>query len=131
MGPAGAARGPVRVLAVDDQPIVLRALRQLIAATPGFELAGQAQSGPEAIALAMRLQPDLVLLDVRMPEMDGIEAARCLLADVPSTTIVLISLEPLPEAEAVLNLGVAAFLRKQELAVRTLKAVWAEHGARV
>jgi len=123
--PATVSRmAPVRVLAVDDQPIFLRTLRQLVAAAPGFELAGEAQSGAEALDLAARLRPDLVLLDVRMPDMDGVETARRLLAADPRATVVLISLDPLPDREAVFDLGVAGFLRKQELSVRRLQEAW-------
>jgi DNA-binding NarL/FixJ family response regulator len=129
--PGGAAGGaPVRVLAVDDQAIFLRALRQLVLAAPGFELAGEARSGQEALMRASELHPDLVLVDVRMPDMDGVETARRLLAGAAPAVVVLISLEPLPEADAVLELGVAAFLRKQELSVSTLRATWAEHRPR-
>ena len=120
------AAPPVRVLTVDDQPIFLRALRQLIAAIPDFALVGEAQSGAQALELAARLQPDLVLLDVRMPDMDGVETAHRLLASELRTTIVLFSLEPLLELEAVLEAGVAAFVRKQDLSVATLQSVWAK-----
>jgi DNA-binding NarL/FixJ family response regulator len=116
----------VRVLTVDDQPIFLRALRQLIGATPGFSLVGEAQSGEAALELAVQLQPDLVLLDVRMPGMDGVETAQQLLASELRTTIVLFSLEPLLELEPVLEAGVAAFVRKQDLSVATLQSVWAQ-----
>jgi len=122
---------PVRVLAVDDQPIFLRTLRQLIAAAPGFELAGEATSGEEALERAAALHPDLVLLDVRMPGMDGVATARRLLAGELAGTVVLISLEPLPEPDAVvLGHGAAAFVRKQDLSVRRLPSVWAEHRPR-
>ena len=123
---------PVRVLAVDDQPIFLRTLRQLVAAAPGFELAGEATSGEEALERAAELQPDLVLLDVRMPGMDGVETARRLLAGERPSTVVLISLDPLPEPDADVlgSAGAAAFVRKQELSVRRLLSVWAEHRPR-
>jgi DNA-binding NarL/FixJ family response regulator len=129
--PGGPGDGePVRVLAVDDQAIFLRALRKLIAAAPGFEQIGEARSGEEAIERAGELHPDLILVDVRMPGMDGLETARRLLAGPAPTTVVLISLEPLPGQQEILPPGVAAFLRKQELSVRTLAAVWAEHRPR-
>ncbi len=114
----------MRVLAVDDQAIFLRALRDLIAASPGFELVGQASSGAEGLALAERLKPDLVLLDVRMPGMDGVETAGRLLARNGGAAIVLISLEPLPDVERALGSGVTAFLRKQELSASALATVW-------
>jgi two-component system, NarL family, invasion response regulator UvrY len=118
---------PIRVLAVDDQAIFLRAVRQLLLAAPGFEQVGEARSGEEAIARLAELRPDLVLVDVRMPGMDGVETARRLLAQRPPPAVVLVSLEPLPEQETGLELPVAGFLRKQELSVRRLTAVWAEH----
>jgi two-component system, NarL family, invasion response regulator UvrY len=127
---AGAAAGrPVRVLVVDDQPVFLRAARDLIAATPGFEEVGQATSGPQALAKAAALGPDLVLLDVRMPGMDGIETAR-LLADVaPDSFVVLISLEATVDAGAATTYGVDAHVRKQDLSIRTLQDLWAARSA--
>src|SRR3954454_11878371 len=87
------AVAPVSVLTVDDQVVFLRAARDLIAATPGFEHVAQATSGREALELAEELRPDLVLLDVRMPEMDGIETAQRLLAAGSCAVVVLVSLE--------------------------------------
>jgi DNA-binding NarL/FixJ family response regulator len=121
-----AASTPVRVLTVDDQPIFLRALRQLIGAAPGFALVGEAHSGTEALERAAELHPDLVLVDVRMPGMDGVETARRLLACDTGTTVVLFSLEPLLDPQAVLELGVTAFVRKQDLSVATLQSVWSK-----
>jgi DNA-binding NarL/FixJ family response regulator len=120
--------GTVTVLTVDDQAVFRRAAAELIAATPGFEEVGQAASGPEALELAAALHPDLVLLDVRMAEMDGIETAQRLLASDPDAVVVLISLNEVPELESALAGGVAACLRKQELSTRALRDVWAAHG---
>jgi two-component system, NarL family, invasion response regulator UvrY len=121
----------VTVLAVDDQPVFLRAAAALIAATPGFEQVGQAGSGAEALELAHDLRPDLVLLDVRMPGMDGIETARRLLASDSEAVVVLISLEEIADLPAALtSVGAAAHLRKQELSMRTLRRIWAVHGGR-
>jgi CheY-like chemotaxis protein len=126
--PRGPGSSPVRVLTVDDQAIFLRAVSRLLRAAPGFEQVGEARSGEEAIARVAELQPDLVLLDVRMPGMDGVETARRLLAERTPPAVVLISLEPLPELEPGLDLPAVGFLRKQELSVRSLAAVWADHG---
>jgi DNA-binding NarL/FixJ family response regulator len=113
--------GAVTVLAVDDQKTFRRAARSLIAATPGFEQVGEAASGPEALELAAELRPDLVLVDVRMPGMDGIETARRLADADPDAMVVLISLDELP----VLPLaGAAAYLRKQDLSTRELLDLW-------
>ena len=125
--PSSAEAPPVTVLAVDDQPVFLRAAHDLIAATPGFEQVGEACSGPEALEKAAALRPDLVLLDVRMPGMDGIETARRLADADGEAVVVLISLEAAPEVPPG---SVAAHLRKQDLSVRALQAIWAVHSGR-
>jgi DNA-binding NarL/FixJ family response regulator len=120
----------VTVLTVDDQAVFRRAVGDLIAATPGFEEVGQAASGQEALGMAAALRPDLVLVDVRMEGMDGIETAQRLLAVDSEAVVVLISLNEVPEADSAVAAGVAAHLRKQELSTRSLRAVWAAHGRR-
>ena len=115
----------VTVLTVDDQPRFRRAARRLIEATPGFEQVAEAASGPEALTLAAELDPDLVLLDVRMPEMDGIETARRLRAREHAAVVVLVSLEDIPDLPLTLDsTGATAFLRKQDLSTRSLQAIW-------
>jgi two-component system, NarL family, invasion response regulator UvrY len=116
---------PITVLAVDDRAVFLRAARELIAATPGFRQVGEAASGPEAVALAADLRPDLALVDVRMPGMDGIETAQRLRASDPNMVVVLISIDEMPEVPSG---AVAACVRKQELSTRTLKRLWDEYG---
>jgi two-component system, NarL family, invasion response regulator UvrY len=119
----------VTVLAVDDQPIFLRAAHQLIVDTPGFEQVGEATSGPEALEMAAALDPDLVLLDVRMPGMDGIETARRLVALDARAVVVLVSLEEAPELPASpATVGAAVHLRKQDLSTRALREIWKAHG---
>ena len=120
------AHTSVTVLTVDDQAVFRRAVGDLIAATPGFEEVGQAASGAEALELAGALHPDLVLLDVRMDDMDGIETARRLQASGCDAVLVLISLNEVPGASSAH--GVAAHVRKQELSARTLREIWAAHG---
>ncbi|MEU9162881.1 response regulator transcription factor [Streptomyces sp. NPDC048424] len=72
----GAPARPVRVLLVDDQPLVRSGLRVLIADTVDLEVVGEAGTGSEAVRLAAELRPDVVVMDIRMPGMDGIEATR-------------------------------------------------------
>ena len=86
-----ARRRPGRVLAVDDHALFLAALRELIGATAELEEVGVARSGEEAIEAAGELEPDVVLMDVRMPGLGGIAAAREIKASRPSTLLVLIS----------------------------------------
>lgn len=123
---AGANAGMVAVLTVDDQPVFRAAMRSLVEATPGFEHVGAAASGPEGIAAARALHPDLVLVDVRMPGMDGIETARHLRRVVPGTVVVLVSLEDRGNgASLAAACGAAAYARKQDLSPRMLTGLWA------
>jgi two-component system, NarL family, invasion response regulator UvrY len=127
--PADRPEAAITVLAVDDQPIFRRAAQQLIADTPGFEQVGEASSGPEALEMIAALNPDLVLLDVRMPGMDGIETARRIVALDARAVVVLISLEQTPELPASLaTVGAAVHVRKQDLSTRALREIWAAHG---
>ncbi|MFK0257522.1 response regulator [Streptomyces sp. NPDC090445] len=68
--------GGIRVLLADDQPLVRSGLRVLMADTPDMEVVGEAANGAEAVRLTAELDPDVVVMDIRMPEMDGIEATR-------------------------------------------------------
>ena len=111
------------MLAVDDQQIFRSALRDLIAATPGFELAGEAATGPEAIQRVHELDPDIVLLDVRMPGMDGYETARRLTAAEHHPLVVLVSLDTLTQSPK--SCGATACVRKQDLSTATLPEIWA------
>jgi two-component system invasion response regulator UvrY len=121
-------RTPVTVLTVDDQRIFLQTARSLIEATPGFEQVGEAASGEEALELAADLRPDLVLVDVRMPGMDGVETARRLTLADPDATVVLISLEDVPQlSSAVARAGAAGYVRKQDLSTRSLPELWARY----
>jgi DNA-binding NarL/FixJ family response regulator len=118
----------VRVLTVDDQAVFRGIAREVIDATPGFESVGEAASGEEALAAVERLDPHLVLLDVRMPGLDGIEVAHRLHASHPDTLLVLISIEDsidLPSAARVADC--VPLVRKQDFGPRLLKRIWREH----
>ena len=109
------------VLVVDDHPLARRAASALIRSSEVLELVGVASSGVEALELAERLRPDVVVMDVRMPDLDGIETTRLLLARLPLVRVVLISTEraaDLPPGLA--DCGAAGFLSKQELTLDAL-----------
>ena len=82
---------PIRVLLGDDHTLVREGLRRSIESTDGIEVLGEASTGAEMVALAREHEPDVIVLDIRMPEMDGIEAARRITADVPAAKIVMLT----------------------------------------
>ena len=81
----------IRVLVVDDQSIVRSGLRMMIDAEPDLRVVGEARTGLEAVTLAAELDPDVVLMDIRMPELDGIEATRRAVAADPDLAVVMIT----------------------------------------
>jgi len=122
----------VTVLTVDDQIVFRNAARDVINATAGFEAVGDVSSGEEALAAVERLRPALVLLDVRMPGIGGIEAARRIKEVHPGTVVVLISIEDSDEfAEDARACGAAAVVRKQDFGPALLRSIWEAHGAHV
>ena len=122
--------GPdVRVLTVDDQELFRQVAEDVIAATPGFEAVGEAASGEEALAAVERLAPQLVLCDVRMPGLDGIEVARRVAATHPETVVVLISIGERADLPTALQLGNAVpLVRKQDFGPVLLRRLWRDHG---
>ena len=121
----------VRVMVVDDQAVFRRVARAVVEATAGFEPVGDAASGAEALISADQLHPDLVLMDVQMPGMDGFEAARRLADCHPESVVVLLSLHDSDEfGPLVVSCGASAFLRKQDLAPAVLRHLWTMHGGR-
>jgi DNA-binding NarL/FixJ family response regulator len=82
----------IRVLLVDDQAIVRRGLRVRFRLEPDLQVVGEANSGTEALTLAQTLRPDVVLMDVEMPEMDGIAATAALRRVVPQSAVVILSI---------------------------------------
>jgi two-component system, NarL family, invasion response regulator UvrY len=123
--------GSVGVLTVDDQPFFLAAARDVIGATPGFEALGEARSGEEALSVVDELRPQLVLVDVRMPEMDGIETTRRMKAARPELVVVLISIEDLANVPvAARTCGAAALVQKVDFKPSLLRSLWTAHGTR-
>jgi DNA-binding NarL/FixJ family response regulator len=119
----------VSVVTVDDQQVFLSAARDVIEATPGFTSVAEVGSGEEALLVVDQHEPELVLVDVRMPGIDGIETVRRIKEAHPEVVAVLISLEEpanLPAAAA--TSGAVALVRKQDFGSRMLRALWVAHG---
>ncbi|MDD5306970.1 MAG: response regulator transcription factor [Deltaproteobacteria bacterium] len=87
----GRGRAPIRVLIADDDDSVRLRLKRILELNPDFEVVGQARNGEEAVRFASDLRPDVVLMDVRMPGMDSIEATRRILAEAPQTKIIALT----------------------------------------
>ena len=102
---------PLRLLIADDRARTRRALRALLAAHPGFEIVGEAADGEAALAGVERLRPDLVVLDVRMPRLDGVEATLRIKARWPAVRVVAHSLAVERRGDA-LAAGADAFVPK-------------------
>ncbi len=115
----------VRVLVVDDAPAFRAAAATVIGRTPGFTVAGEAPDGPQALAAADALAPDLVLLDIHLPGLDGPAVCAELLQRRPAPVVLLCStyaLEDLPvEAR---TCGALAYLPKDDLRPSVLRALW-------
>jgi DNA-binding NarL/FixJ family response regulator len=118
-----------RLLLVDDHRIIRQGLRALLAATPGMEVVGEAGDGRTAPQLAQRLKPDVVVMDISLPELNGIDATRQLRAAVPTVKVIALSMHSDERYVAgMLRAGAAGYLIKdgafEELA-RAIRAVLA------
>ena len=115
----------VSVLVVDDQAPFRFAARAVIKRADGFELIGEAESGEQAVDLAAELRPDLVLMDINMPGINGLEATSRIVSHAPDAVVFLCSTyerSDLPE-EAVES-GARAYINKEELGPAVLRELW-------
>jgi two-component system, NarL family, invasion response regulator UvrY len=123
---------PLPVLVVDDQAPFRMAAKAVVRRLGGFELVGEAVNGSEAVALADKLRPALVLMDINMPEMNGIEATRQIVASHPETVVILCStyeIGDLPPDAAVS--GARAYMNKERLSSAELQRLWDERDSGV
>jgi two-component system nitrate/nitrite response regulator NarL len=101
----------IRVLVVDDWPSTREGIKAMLGSSPNIQVTGEASGGQEAVQVAAEEQPDVVLMDVRMPVMDGLEAARLIKDGWPQIKVILLSMEP-PSREEMLASGADRFLLK-------------------
>ena len=149
----GKQQGPMRLAIVDDHELARDSLRDMLDDAPDFEVVGEAANGREALSLCSRLHPELMLMDVRMPEMDGLQATKEIKRRHPKTSILMVTMHENPDylLEA-LKAGAAGYVLKDasqdevlsavrrvregespldpELAARLLRRLAAENGGR-
>jgi DNA-binding NarL/FixJ family response regulator len=116
---------PIRVVLADDERMVRTALRAILSAEPDLEVVGEAATGAEAVSVVRDLRPDVVLMDVRMPEIDGIRATEQILAtlDEPPRIVVVTTFENDSYVYDALRAGAAGFLLKRADADALVQAV--------
>ena len=113
-----------RVLIVDDQEIMRTTLRHLLSAQPSFEMCGEAHNGREALQKAVELAPEVILMDISMPELDGLEATRCIKEANPDIEVLIFSqFESLQAVRAAKKAGARGYLTKSDAAHHLVPAL--------
>jgi len=120
----------VSVLVVDDQPPFRMAAKSVVRVTPGFDVVGEAETGEDALLQVEALHPDLILMDINMPGINGIETTRRICEAHPEIKVLLLSTYVADDLPAdARTCGAAAYVNKEEFGPQVLKDVWAGRAA--
>jgi len=115
---------PVRVLIADDEPLFVESVEALLANDDRVEVVGTAQTGKDAVELALSLEPDVTLMDISMPMIDGIEATRRIRQHHPTARILMLTGSSISaHIDRARQAGVAAFLTKDRLGTQLVDAI--------
>jgi DNA-binding NarL/FixJ family response regulator len=105
----------LRILVADDHDIIRRGLKELLASRPGWEVCAEAKTGREAVTLAEQLKPDVVVMDISMPDLNGLEAARKIRKSLPKTEILILTLHFSDQlVREIVEAGVRAYIMKSD-----------------
>jgi DNA-binding NarL/FixJ family response regulator len=114
----------LRILIVDDHAVVRRGVRSLLESQPGWEIAGEAMTGREAVDMAKRLRPDVVVMDLSLPELNGLDATRQILKDSPHSEILVLTMHHSEDlARDVLQAGARGYILKSDADESLITAV--------
>jgi CheY-like chemotaxis protein len=117
--------GGLRVLFADDHKVMRQGLIRLISNQPDIQVAGEAANGKEAVELALQLRPDVIVMDISMPVLDGIEATRRIKSELPGVRIIGLSMfEDKNSAQNIINAGAESFVPKTASSAELLKAIY-------
>jgi DNA-binding NarL/FixJ family response regulator len=117
---------PLRVVMADDHPIVMAGMKALVAGDPDLDVVGEARDGRTALQLAKELRPDVVVLDIGMPGLNGLEVALALRVEAPGIRVVILTVhEDRAYLRQLLEAGVAAYLLKRSAAEELVRAIHA------
>ena len=118
------ATKPLRILVADDHELVRRGIRGLLRARRGWTVVGEAMNGREAVEKANKLKPDVAILDISMPDLDGLQATRRIREAVPTTEVVVLTMHESDQmVRRVLDAGARGYVLKSDLATHLVKAV--------
>ena len=123
--PPARRTGPARLVIADDHEMSRTGMRGMLASEEGLEIVGEATTGREAVSLCRRLRPDVVLMDIRMPDLDGLAATRAVKQESPGTCVIIVTMHENPEylLEA-FKAGAAGYLLKDATRAEVVGTIW-------
>ena len=114
----------MRILVADDQQYIRQGIRALIEASPGLEVCGEAENGEQAVQMTLEMKPDLVVLDITMPVMNGLDAAKAIRSCSPDTPILLVSIHNIETMiEDAKRIGVQGYVAKAQASELLVDAI--------
>ena len=115
---------PIRVLIADDQPLFAKALEALLSGEPGIEVVGRARNGEEAVEQALALEPDVILMDIAMPVLDGVEATKRIRAQRHGACVLMLTgSNSRTDVDRAREAGAAGYVTKERISAELIEAI--------